>query len=80
VNASRCAASTLEAVAARHCQGDRGVDERDVRVFAKGSLRKKVVNVLVEAASDRELRGLREQRELAKSANQKVQGYTRCTH
>ena len=54
MNASRCAASTLEAVAAR-CQGDRGVDERDV-----------------EAASDRELRGLRELRELAQSANQKV--------
>ena len=39
------------------------------------------VNVHVEeAASDRELRGLRELRELAQSANQKVQWYTRCTH
>jgi hypothetical protein len=37
------------------------------------------VNVLVEVASDRELRGLRELRELAHSANQKVQWYTRCT-
>ena len=41
---------------------------------------KKVVNVLVEAASDRELRGLRELLELAQTANQKVQWYTRCTH
>ena len=41
---------------------------------------KKVVNVFVETASDRELRGLRELRELAQSANQKVQWYTRCTH
>jgi len=42
---------------------------------------KKVVNVLVEeAASDRELRGLRELRELAQSVNQKVQWHTRCTH
>jgi hypothetical protein len=51
MNAGRCAASTLEAIAAR-CQGDRGVDE----------------NVYVEkAASDRELCGLRELRELARS-------------
>ena len=35
VNASRCEASTLEAIATR-CQGDRGVDELDVRFFAKG--------------------------------------------
>ena len=31
---------------------------------------KKVVNVFVEAASDRELRGLRELRELAQKGNQ----------
>ena len=42
---------------------------------------KKVVNVLVEeAASDRELRGLRELRELAQKGNQNWLCHTWCTH
>ena len=42
---------------------------------------KKVVNVFVEeAASDRELRGLRELRELAQKGNQNWLCHTWCTH
>ena len=42
---------------------------------------KKVVNVLVEeAASDRELRGLRELRELAQKEDQNWLCHTWCTH
>ena len=41
---------------------------------------KKVVNVFVETASDRELRGLRELRELAQKGNQNWLCHTWCTH
>ena len=54
MNVNRCGASTLEAIVAR-CQGNWGVDERDVRLRER--LRKRAVNV-EEAASDRELRDL----------------------
>jgi hypothetical protein len=54
----------LEATAAR-CQGVRGVDELDVRLRER--MRKRLVNVFVEAAIDRELRGLHELLELRRS-------------
>jgi hypothetical protein len=41
---------------------------------------KKVVNVFVETASDRELRGLRELRELAQKGDQNWLCHTWCTH
>jgi hypothetical protein len=54
----------LEATAAR-CQGVRGVDELDVRLRER--IRQRLVNVFVEAAIDRELRGLHELLELRRS-------------
>jgi len=63
VNVNRCGASTLEAIVAR-CQGNWGVDERDVRLRER--LRKRAVNV-EEAASDRELRDLHRLCELRRS-------------
>jgi hypothetical protein len=71
----------LEAIAACCKAWVHGVDERDVRVFAKGCETKDVVNVHVEkAASDRELRGLRELRELAQSVILRKCSDTRGVH